>query len=77
MTDPMRKAFDRYKSAYKGAVLFFRLGDVYEVFYEDAEIVRCVFGEKRVQIKLAEVNKYITVLQALGNEVQIVTEREP
>ena len=48
MTDPMRKAFDHYKSAYKGEVLFFQLGKFYEVYYEDADLI------ERIQKALAE-----------------------
>lgn len=37
MTPMMRQYFE-IKSAYRDAILFFRLGDFYEMFYEDAEI---------------------------------------
>lgn len=77
MNDPMRKAFDRYKSAYKGAVLFFRLGDVYEVFYEDADLIASVLGDKRYQLKVGCADKYIKVLNARNIAVQIVEERNP
>ena len=34
---PMLKQYQEIKSRHKDCVLFFRLGDFYEMFYEDAE----------------------------------------
>lgn len=36
---PMMEQWQRCKGASKGAVLFFRMGDFYEAFYEDARII--------------------------------------
>jgi len=44
---PMMEQYRRIKSRYKDALLFFRLGDFYEMFYEDAEI-----GSKELGIAL-------------------------
>lgn len=35
---PMMEQYLKIKEKYKDAILFFRLGDFYEMFYEDAEI---------------------------------------
>jgi len=39
MTTPMRRQYLQLKSQYPGCILFFRLGDFYETFDRDAEIV--------------------------------------
>ncbi len=36
---PMQRQYNEIKSQNKGSLLFFRLGDFYELFYEDAELV--------------------------------------
>ena len=41
---PAMKQFHRFKEQYPGTVLFFRMGDFYEMFYEDAELVARVLG---------------------------------
>jgi DNA mismatch repair protein MutS len=38
------KQFHRFKKEYPGCVLFFRMGDFYEMFYEDAELAHKVMG---------------------------------
>lgn len=35
---PLLKQYDRIKEQYEDEILFFRLGDFYEMFYEDAEV---------------------------------------
>ena len=35
---PMMRQYLRIKSEYPDAILFFRMGDFYEMFFEDAEI---------------------------------------
>ncbi len=42
MTTPMRRQYLELKRQYKDAILFFRLGDFYETFDEDAKIVAAV-----------------------------------
>ena len=37
-TTPMMNQYLRIKSEYKDALLFYRMGDFYELFFEDAEI---------------------------------------
>ena len=41
---PAMKQFHRFKQQYPGTVLFFRMGDFYEMFYEDAELAHKVLG---------------------------------
>ena len=41
---PAMKQFHRFKEQYPGTVLFFRMGDFYEMFYEDAELAHKVLG---------------------------------
>ena len=36
---PMLEQYLRFKEEYPGCLLFFRMGDFYELFFEDAEIV--------------------------------------
>jgi len=35
---PMLQQYQQVKAQYKDAILFFRLGDFYEMFFEDAEV---------------------------------------
>jgi len=77
MTDPMRKMFDELKATYNNAVLFIKLGEFYEVYYEDADLIQRVFGDKRYQLKVGCADKYIKVLNARNIAVQIVEERNP
>lgn len=41
---PAMKQFHRFKAEHPGCVLFFRMGDFYEMFYEDAELAHKVMG---------------------------------
>jgi len=41
---PAMKQFHHFKQKYPDAVLFFRMGDFYETFFEDAHIVSRVLG---------------------------------
>ncbi|MEZ6189793.1 MAG: hypothetical protein R3C45_00705 [Phycisphaerales bacterium] len=41
---PAMKQFHRFKEQYPGTVLFFRMGDFYEMFYDDAELAHRVLG---------------------------------
>src|SRR3990167_11548765 len=47
MTDnltPAMKQFHHFKGKYPDAILFFRMGDFYETFYEDAKTCSKVMG---------------------------------
>ena len=41
---PMMKQYYEIKMAHEDAILFFRLGDFYEMFYEDASKPRVSWG---------------------------------
>ena len=41
---PAMKQFHHFKEKYPDAILFFRMGDFYETFYEDAKICSRVCG---------------------------------
>jgi DNA mismatch repair protein MutS len=41
---PAMKQFHHFKQKYPDAILFFRMGDFYETFYEDAEVCSRVLG---------------------------------
>ncbi|MEE9584936.1 MAG: DNA mismatch repair protein MutS, partial [Candidatus Brocadiales bacterium] len=41
---PMMRQYHSFKERCKDAVLFFRMGDFYEMFYEDAKIASRVLG---------------------------------
>ena len=41
---PMMQHYLQTKKEYPGCILFYRLGDFYEMFFEDAEIVFVAFG---------------------------------
>ncbi len=41
---PMMKQYAAIKARHKGAILFFRMGDFFEMFYEDAKIANRVLG---------------------------------
>ncbi len=44
MTTPAMKQYRQLKSQYPNAILFFRMGDFYELFYEDARVGARVMG---------------------------------
>src|ERR1051325_4000573 len=41
---PAMKQYQQFKAQYPGYVLFFRMGDFYEMFWEDAKIASKVLG---------------------------------
>ncbi len=41
---PAMRQYQQYKAQYPDAILFFRMGDFYETFYEDARIISRVLG---------------------------------
>jgi DNA mismatch repair protein MutS len=41
---PAMKQFHQFKAKYPDAILFFRMGDFYETFYEDAQVCSSVLG---------------------------------
>lgn len=77
----MKEFWDEYKTAYKGAILLFKLGEDYEVFYDDAHLTARICGTPynhgRAVISECSLSWVIEKLQTAGHEVQIITEREP
>ncbi len=47
LTTPMMKQYQRLKAAHPDALLFFRLGDFYELFFDDAEV-----GSRELELTL-------------------------
>ena len=43
-TTPLMQQYREIKSRHQDAILFFRMGDFYEMFYEDAEVAARVLG---------------------------------
>ncbi|MCC6683066.1 MAG: DNA mismatch repair protein MutS [Phycisphaeraceae bacterium] len=43
-TTPAMKQYHRFKQQHPGCVLFFRMGDFYEMFYDDAQLAHRVLG---------------------------------
>ena len=41
---PAMKQFYRFKQKYPDCILFFRMGDFYETFYDDAKVCSKVLG---------------------------------
>ena len=86
---PMMEQYLRIKKNYQDTLLFFRLGDFYELFFEDA-----IVAAKELQITLTSrnkekgqavpmcgvpyhaVNSYLTKLLRLGHKVAICEQVE-
>jgi DNA mismatch repair protein MutS len=43
-TTPLMQQYEEIKSRHRGAILLFRMGDFFEMFYEDAEVASRVLG---------------------------------
>ena len=86
---PLMKQYKQIKSENKDSILFFRLGDFYEMFFEDAKIVSKELGltltsrnrEKGIQVPLAGVPyhsaaQYINKLVNKGYKVAMCEQVE-
>jgi DNA mismatch repair protein MutS len=85
---PMVKQYQDIKSQHKDAILFFRLGDFYEMFYDDARIASKVLeltltgrgeGEKRMPmcgVPYHAADNYISKLLGKGYKVAICDQTE-
>lgn len=86
---PLMKQYKEIKSNFEDSILFFRLGDFYEMFFEDAVKASRELGltltsrnkEKNVDIPLAGVpfhsaDSYITKLVSKGYKVAICEQTE-
>ncbi|NYV27489.1 DNA mismatch repair protein MutS [Streptobacillus felis] len=89
MSTPLMKQYTEIKGQYKEYILFFRLGDFYEMFFEDAEIASRVLGltltsrnkEKGMDVPLAGIpyhssKPYIAKLVNAGYKVAICEQTE-
>jgi DNA mismatch repair protein MutS len=81
---PMMEQYFRIKSEHRDALLFFRLGDFYEMFYEDAKTAAPLLGlalTSRQKVPMCgvpyhAVNSYLTKLLRLGRKVAICEQVE-
>jgi DNA mismatch repair protein MutS len=87
MTTPMRRQYLRIKKQYPGTIVFFRLGDFYETFDDDAKLVaqvcdivltsRPVGKDQRVPlagVPYHSVEGYIAKLIQAGHKVALVEQ---
>ncbi|MGA2532628.1 MAG: DNA mismatch repair protein MutS [Candidatus Aminicenantales bacterium] len=81
---PMMEQYFRIKGEHKDAFLFYRLGDFYEMFYEDAKRAAPLLGlalTSRQKVPMCgvpyhAVNSYLTKLLRLGHKVAICEQVE-
>jgi len=81
---PMMEQYHRIKSRYRDCLLFFRLGDFYEMFYEDAHLGSAVLGialTSRQNVPMCgvpyhAVNSYLSKLLRSGYKVAICEQVE-
>ena len=84
---PMMKQYMAFKETYPDAILFFRLGDFYEMFFEDAVTASDILGitlttrHKDADIPLAGIpwhsaDQYIKKLLDAGKKVAICEQTE-
>lgn len=81
---PMMEQYFKIKDKNRDAILFFRLGDFYEMFYEDARLVSSILDialTSRQKVPMCGVpyhaaNSYITKLLRLGYKVAICEQVE-
>ena len=81
---PMMEQYFRIKAEHRDALLFFRLGDFYEMFYEDAKTAAPLLGlalTSRQKVPMCgvpyhAVNSYLTKLLRLGRKVAICEQVE-
>lgn len=86
---PLMKQYKEIKDKHQNAILFFRVGDFYETFFEDAKLISKELGltltkrsrEKNIDIPLAgvpyhSISTYISKLISLGYNVAICDQVE-
>src|SRR5579859_1606459 len=85
MTTPMMQQYREAKARYPGMLLFFRNGDFYELFEEDAELGSKLLGitltKRDKEIPMAGVphhalDRYLTRLLQAGQRVAICEQLE-
>ncbi|MFT3870015.1 MAG: DNA mismatch repair protein MutS [Nibricoccus sp.] len=85
LTPMMQQYFEVKRGLPRGTLLLFRLGDFYEMFFEDAEIASRLLGltlTKRQETPMAGLpyhaaDNYISKLLAAGKKVAICDQQEP
>ena len=85
VTPMMQQYFEVKRGLAKGTILLFRLGDFYEMFYEDAEVASRVCGltlTKRQNYPMAGIphhaaDNYVPKMLAAGHKVAICDQAEP
>lgn len=85
LTPMMQQYFEVKRGLPRDTLLLFRLGDFYELFYEDAEIASKLLGltlTKRQDYPMAGLpfhaaDNYVTKLLAAGKKVAICDQQEP
>jgi DNA mismatch repair protein MutS len=45
---PMLQQYMEIKAAHEDAILFYRMGDFYEMFFDDAEVAAKILGMQRL-----------------------------
>ena len=87
LNTPMMKQYLAFKEKYSDAILFFRLGDFYEMFFEDAVVASQILGitltsrHKDADIPLAGIpyhaaDQYIKKLLEAGKKVAVCEQTE-
>ena len=72
---PMMQQYLKTKEQYKDCILFYRLGDFYEMFFDDAKLVSKELGVPYVLAK-AKTELHATVLRKIGADAVIFPEME-
>lgn len=83
-TSPMMEQYQKIKNNYKDALLFFRLGDFYEMFYQDAKVASSVLEialTSRQKVPMCGIpyhaaESYLTKLLKKGFKVAICEQVE-
>jgi len=81
---PMMKQYMDIKSKYEDSILFFRMGDFYEVFFDDAILLSNILGltlTKRAGVQMAgvpyhSINNYLAKLIKLSKKIAICEQME-
>lgn len=81
---PMMRQYKEIKDKYKDSILLFRMGDFYEVFFDDAKIVSDILGltlTKRANVPMAgvpyhAVDNYLSKLIKSGMKIAVCDQIE-
>ena len=81
---PMMRQYKEIKDKYSDSILLFRMGDFYEVFFEDAKVVSDILGltlTKRANVPMAGVpyhaiDNYLSRLVKSGMKIAICDQME-